>query len=57
MPSKWATSGGLGVNPAKAELGLYTRKHKMPNLVLPKLNDINLKISESAKYIGLILDR
>ena len=55
--SKWAENCGLGVNPAKTELVLFTRKHRIPELVLPELNGIKLKISESAKYLGIVLDR
>ena len=36
---------------------LCSRKHRIADLVLPELNGIKLKISESAKYLGIILDR
>ena len=47
----------MGVDPAKTELVLFTRTHRIPELVLPELNGFNLKISESAKYLRIILDR
>ena len=47
--SKWAEKCVLGINPAKTELVLFTRKHRIPELVLPELNGIKSKISESAK--------
>ena len=47
--SKCAEKCGLAVDPAKTELVLFTRKHRIPDLVLPELNGIKLKISESAK--------
>ena len=36
---------------------MFLRQHRIPELVLPELNGIKLKISESAKYLGIILDR
>ena len=53
--SEWAEKCGLDVNPAKTELVPFTRKHRVPNLVLPELNAIKLKISEIAKYLVIIL--
>ena len=44
--SKWTENCGLGVNPAKTELVLFTRKHRISELVLPELNGIKLKISK-----------
>ena len=55
--SKWAANCGLGVNLAKTELVLFTRKHRIPEQVLPELYGIKLKIIESAKYQAIILDR
>ena len=49
--SKWAENFGLDGNPAKTELVLFTRKHRIPELVLPELNGMKLKISENAKYL------
>jgi len=36
--SRWTADCGLGVNPEKTELVLFTRKYKIPNLTLPKLH-------------------
>ena len=33
------------------------QKHSIPDLVVPELNGFKLKISESAKYLGIVLDR
>ena len=55
--SKWSEKCGLGVNLVKTEPVLFTRKHRISDLVLPAWNGIKLKISESAKYLGIILDR
>ena len=41
----------LWVNPDNTELVIFTRKHRIPELVLPELN------GESAKYLDIILDR
>ena len=54
--SDWATKSGLGVNPSKTELVLFTRKYKIPVLKPPLLKGIPLKFSQTAKYLGLILD-
>ena len=54
--STWATEKGLGVNPAKTELVLFTRKYKVETFRLPILDGVELKLSESAKYLGVFLD-
>jgi len=33
--SRWTADRGLGVNPEKTELVLFTRKYKIPSLTLP----------------------
>jgi len=48
---------GLGVNPEKTELFLFTRKYKVPNLILPKLHQARLALSNQAKYLGVILEK
>ena len=53
----WACQNGLGVNPAKTELMLFTNEHKLPIFKTPALAGETLKISEYAKYLGVILDR
>ena len=40
--SKWASSCGLGINPAKTELVLFTKKYKIPEVTPPSLNDTRL---------------
>ncbi|KAL7725151.1 hypothetical protein ACLKA6_018676 [Drosophila palustris] len=50
----WADKCGLGVNP---ELVLFTRRYKVPTLIPPKLKDSALSFSNSAKYLGLVLDK
>lgn len=54
---KWSKGSGLGVNPAKSELILFTRRHKIPFFKLPEIGGQPLKLKESARYLGLILDR
>ncbi|KAL7724672.1 hypothetical protein ACLKA6_012330 [Drosophila palustris] len=53
----WAEKCGLGVNPDKTELVLFSRRYKIPTLVPPKLKNSTLTFSESARYLGLVLDR
>ena len=53
----WADKCGLGVNPDKTELVLFTRRYKVPTLIPPKLKDSALSFSDSAKYLGLVLDK
>lgn len=55
--SRWAVMSGLSVNPSKTELVLFTRKYKIPTLRPPRLNNVRLGFSNSAKYLGVILDR
>lgn len=54
--SEWAKQNGLGVNPAKTELVLFTRKTKIPSFPLPKLDGVALNLSTEAKYLGVVLD-
>jgi len=53
----WADKCCLGVNPVKTELVLFSRKYKIPSLIPPRIKDSVLSFSESARYLGLILDR
>jgi len=55
--SRWTAVCGLGVNPEKTELVLFTRKYKIPNLILSKLHQTRLTLSNQAKYLGVILDK
>lgn len=54
--SKWAREADLGVNPAKTELVLFTRRYKIPSFKLPTLDGVSLQLSPKAKYLGVILD-
>lgn len=56
MVNKWANDCGLGVNPDKTELVLFTRKLKPANFKTPKLGGKSLTLSDKAKYLGVILD-
>ena len=54
---RWACSKGLGVNADKTELVLFSRRHKIPVFKLPKLDGKEIRLSEEAKYLGIILDK
>jgi len=55
--SRWTAVCRLGVSPEKTEPVLFTRKYKVPNLILPKLHQTRLTLSNQAKYLGVILDK
>jgi len=50
--SEW--TNGLGVNPSKTELVLFTNRYKIPQLNPPILNKCNLSFSDHARYLGLV---
>lgn len=52
----WAKENGLGINPEKTELVLFTRKYKIETFRLPMIGDTQLKLSDRAKFLGIILD-
>jgi hypothetical protein len=52
----WARENGLGVNPEKTELVLFTRKYKIPDFNPPKMEGKVLKLSKETKYLGITLD-
>jgi len=54
---EWTLSCGLGVNPSKTEVVLFTRKHRIPDIRPLRLLGVSLQLSEEARYLGLILDR
>ncbi|XP_036320510.1 uncharacterized protein LOC118735019 [Rhagoletis pomonella] len=54
---RWTKEKGLGVNPEKTDLVLFTRKYKIPSLQLPAIGNKILKLGESAKYLGVVLDK
>ena len=45
------------MNPDKTELILFTRRHKIPDFLLPEIGGQRLKLSDTVRYLGLILDR
>jgi len=55
--SKWTIANGLGVNPSKTELVLFTNRYKIPQLNPPILNTCNLSFSDHARYLGFVLDK
>lgn len=54
---KWCTENGLSVNPQQTKLVLFTNKRKINKLNLPKLNNIQLSLSDHVKFLGFILDK
>lgn len=56
MLSSWAKECGLNVNAAKTEIVLFAGKKNIPKFNLPKLGGTSLKLSASAKFLGVILD-
>lgn len=54
--TRWSRKSGLNVNPSKTELVLFTNKRVIPNFRLPTLDGVTLKLSDSAKFLGTILD-
>ena len=44
------------MNASKTELVLFTRRYKIPDYELPKLDGITLTTKDEAKYLGVILD-
>ena len=54
--TNWASTSGLGVNPSKTELVLFSRRYKIPPLSPPTLCGTSLTFSKSAKYLGLTID-
>jgi len=55
--SECTIANGLGVNPSKTELVLFTNRYKIPQLNPPVLNNCNLSFSDHARYLGLVLDK
>ncbi|XP_070075512.1 uncharacterized protein [Drosophila takahashii] len=54
--NEWAKTCGLGINPSETELMLFTRRTKIPTYSKPKIDGIELELSDKAKYLGVILD-
>jgi len=55
--SERTIANGLGLNPSKTELVLFTNRYKIPQLNPPILNNCNLSFSDHAGYLGLVLDK
>ena len=53
LVSSWTRENGLGVNASKTELVLFTRRYKIPEFRLPKLEGETLSISNQAKFLGV----
>jgi hypothetical protein len=52
----WCNEVGLSINSDKTGLVAFTRKRKLQGLFEPRLLGVNLKLSRSVKYLGVILD-
>jgi hypothetical protein len=52
----WCGHQDLSVNPQKTEMMLFTRKIKLPSVRLPSLFGTQLTLSDSVKYLGVMLD-
>jgi len=55
--SEWTIANGLGVNPSKTELVLFTNRYKISQLKKPILNNCNLSFRDHARHLGLVLDK
>ena len=53
----WAYDPGLGINPVKTEVVLFTRRYKPSSFRPLKLNGTELKLKQEAHFLGLILGR
>lgn len=54
--SKWAGARGLAVNPVKTKPVILTRKYGTPDFRSMILNNTEMGLTKSAKYLGIILD-
>jgi hypothetical protein len=52
----WCNEVGLSVNPDKTGLIAFTRKRKLQGFFEPQFFGVKLSLSESVKYLGVILD-
>jgi hypothetical protein len=53
---EWRDRHGLPVIPDKTGLVAFTRRKKLLGFFEPRLFGTTLRLSESAKYLGVILD-
>ncbi|XP_075167884.1 uncharacterized protein LOC142240049 [Haematobia irritans] len=54
--AEWASGGGLGVNPRKTDLVLFTRKKRLVGYKDPEFQGTRLTLSKSTRYLGIVLD-
>lgn len=54
--SKWENDRGLGVSPEKTELVVFYRKRRIFSFTLPSINEQQLTLADSTKFLGVILD-
>jgi hypothetical protein len=52
----WCDGHGLTVNPYKTGLVAFTRRRKLPGFFEPRLYGTTMRLSESNKYLGVILE-
>jgi len=55
--SEWTIAIGLGVNPSKTKLVLFTNRYKIPQLNPPILNNCNLSFIDHSRYLRLVLEK
>jgi ribonuclease HI len=55
--NRWAGDCGLGINPTKTELVLFTRNTSVEPIGPIFLNGTVIPFSNEAKYLGVVLDR
>jgi hypothetical protein len=53
---EWCDGHGLTVNPDKTGLIAFTRRRKLPGFFEPRVYGMTMRLPESAKYLGVILD-
>jgi len=52
--SEWSIKNGLGVNPSKTKLVLFTNINNIPRLNPLLLDNCNLSFNDHAGYLGLV---
>lgn len=56
MVRRWCISKGLGVNPSKTQVVLYTRKRKLERIPELTMEGQVLPLSKTVKYLGVVMD-
>ncbi|XP_008214443.1 uncharacterized protein LOC103317660 [Nasonia vitripennis] len=54
---RWCCLTGLSVNLDKVEMVIFSRKYKLNAYRAPKLSGVALQAKDSAKYLGIVLDK